>query len=212
VQNNVQERIVYVDLAIVLNEAQLPEFVHEKIDSGSRCPDHLRQHLLRYLGKRLLKIAWLSIARQQQESARQSFLAGVEELVYQVFFHPDVPRQHISNEPVGKFVLPVEYPNHLTFRYDHHSRGENCGRRRHTNVLAREASFSEKIPRSQNRYNGFSAERIDDSKLYAAILNVHYVFGAIALREDGLFFPELANLSSQTGRVEKQFHIEGTPS
>jgi hypothetical protein len=78
--------------------------------------------------------------------------------------------------------------------------------------LAREASFSEKVSRPQNRYNGFSAERIDDSKLYAAVLNVHYVSGAIALREDGLFFSELANLSPQTGRVEKQFHIEGTPS
>src|SRR5580658_1547254 len=95
VQNNVEQRIVYVDLAIVLNEAQFPKFVHEKINARPRCPDHLRQHLLRYFGKRLLKITGLSIPREQQESARQSFLAGVEKLIDQVLFHPDVSCQHV---------------------------------------------------------------------------------------------------------------------
>jgi hypothetical protein len=41
-----------VDLAVVLDEAQFPEFVHEKIDPRSRCANHLCQRLLRYLGNR----------------------------------------------------------------------------------------------------------------------------------------------------------------
>ena len=49
-QDNTQEGFVDADLAIVLDEAQFPEFVHEKIDPGPRCADHLRQHLLRYFG------------------------------------------------------------------------------------------------------------------------------------------------------------------
>ena len=40
VQDNTQERFVDVDLAVVLDEAQFPEFVHEKIDSGPRCANH----------------------------------------------------------------------------------------------------------------------------------------------------------------------------
>jgi hypothetical protein len=32
VQDNTQEGIVDVDLAVVFDEAQFPEFVHEKID------------------------------------------------------------------------------------------------------------------------------------------------------------------------------------
>jgi hypothetical protein len=50
VQDNAKEGIVDVDLAVVLDETQLPEFVHEEIDPGPRCANHLRQHLLRYLG------------------------------------------------------------------------------------------------------------------------------------------------------------------
>ena len=52
-QDDTQEGIVDVDLAVavVVDEAQFPKFVHEKIDSRPRCADHLRQSLLRYFGK-----------------------------------------------------------------------------------------------------------------------------------------------------------------
>ena len=39
-----------MESAIVLNEAQLLEFIHEEIDSGARRPDHFRQYPLRYFG------------------------------------------------------------------------------------------------------------------------------------------------------------------
>src|SRR6267143_2004657 len=84
VQDNTQEGIVDLDLAVVLDEAQFPELVHEKIDPRPRCANHFRQHLLRYSGKHLLRLALRAIAREQQQSARQPFLAGVEELVDQV--------------------------------------------------------------------------------------------------------------------------------
>ena len=43
--------------AVVLNKTQFPEFIHEEIDPGARGPDHLRQHLLRHLGKHFLRLA-----------------------------------------------------------------------------------------------------------------------------------------------------------
>jgi hypothetical protein len=46
VQDNTQERSVDMQPAIILNEAQFLEFIHEKIDPGARCPDHFRQSLL----------------------------------------------------------------------------------------------------------------------------------------------------------------------
>jgi hypothetical protein len=66
VQDNTEEGIVDLNLAIVLDEAQFPEFVHEKIDTGPCCANHLRQHLLRYFGKRLVRMARRAIAREQQ--------------------------------------------------------------------------------------------------------------------------------------------------
>ena len=46
VEDNTQERIVDVKPAIVPDETQLLEFVHEKIDPGTRRADHFRQDLL----------------------------------------------------------------------------------------------------------------------------------------------------------------------
>ena len=51
VQDNTQEGRVDVQPAIVPNEAQFLEFIHEEIDPGARCPDHFRQSLLRYFGE-----------------------------------------------------------------------------------------------------------------------------------------------------------------
>jgi hypothetical protein len=51
VQDNTQERIVDVDLAlVVVNEARLAEFVHEKIYARPRGADHFCQRLLRHFG------------------------------------------------------------------------------------------------------------------------------------------------------------------
>jgi hypothetical protein len=53
--------------AMVVNEAQFPEFVHEETDPRARCANHFRQHLLRYFGKHLLRLGFLAITSEQQE-------------------------------------------------------------------------------------------------------------------------------------------------
>jgi hypothetical protein len=46
VQYDGQERLIDLDSAVVLDKAQLPEFVHEMTDSRSGRANHLRQALL----------------------------------------------------------------------------------------------------------------------------------------------------------------------
>src|SRR5579863_3406369 len=146
VQDHTQEGIVDVDLAVVFDEAQFPKFVHEEIDPRTRCANDLRQHLLRYFGKHLVKIARCAIAGEQQKSARQPFLAGVEKLVDQVLLHSYVACQHVGDEAVREFVFGVERPNHLVFLNHQYGGGCNRGRSRYANGLARKASFSKKSP------------------------------------------------------------------
>lgn len=78
--------------------------------------------------KRLVKIAGRSIARQHEQGPRHSFLAGIEELVYEVFFDSNVSSQHVSDEAVGKIVFFVKHPNHLFFPNPQHGRGRERGR------------------------------------------------------------------------------------
>jgi hypothetical protein len=75
VQDNAQEGRIDVDLAVILNEAQFPEFVHEEIDSGVRCANHLGQHLLRHFGKYLLRLVLVAVMREQQKSSRRFSLS-----------------------------------------------------------------------------------------------------------------------------------------
>jgi hypothetical protein len=63
--------MVDVDLAVVFDETQFSEFVHEEIDPWACRSDHLRQHFLRYFGKVLLRLARRAVAREQVESARR---------------------------------------------------------------------------------------------------------------------------------------------
>jgi hypothetical protein len=199
VQDNTQEGIVDVDLAVVFDEAQLPEFVHEKIDPWACRADHLRQHFLRYFGKDLLRLARRVIARQQQESARQPLLAGVKELVDQVLLDSEIACQYVGDKAVRKLVFPVEHANHFVFLDDEDGGGCNSGRSRHANGLAGQAAFPKKITRSQNRYDRLFAGFVDYGKLHAAFLNVHDILCGIALREDGFFSAKLSNLSPQAG-------------
>ena len=52
VQDNTQERSIDLKSAVVLNESELSEFVHEEVDPWACCADHLRQRFLIRLGLR----------------------------------------------------------------------------------------------------------------------------------------------------------------
>ena len=80
-QDNAQKRGIDVEPAVVLDETEFSEFVHEEIYARARCAHHFCQHLLRYLGKHLLRFVFLAVARQQQQRTRQPLLAGVKKLI-----------------------------------------------------------------------------------------------------------------------------------
>ena len=68
------------------------------------CADHLRQHLLRYFGKYLLRLVRRATTREQQPGACQPFLAGVKSWSTRSS-STDVPCEHIGDESVGELVF-----------------------------------------------------------------------------------------------------------
>jgi hypothetical protein len=162
VEDHGEERVVDVDFAaVVVDEAELAEFVHEEIYARAGGADHFGESFLRNFGQRFLWIAGCPVAREEQQSAREAFFAGIEELVDQIFFDADVARQHVGDEAVGELVLFVEHANHFIFFDNQHGGGcdgDGCG---HAAGLASETTFAKKIAGAENRDDGFPAGLID---------------------------------------------------
>ena len=60
VQNDIQQRAVDFDAAVVVNQAQFSKFVHKKAHAGARRTDHLRERLLADLGDDWLGLTLLT--------------------------------------------------------------------------------------------------------------------------------------------------------
>src|SRR5271166_58561 len=64
-QKDVEEGVVNPNLAVIFDEAQLPEAIHEKTHSGSGCANHLSQCLLAHLWNHRLGFAFLAELSEQ---------------------------------------------------------------------------------------------------------------------------------------------------
>ena len=99
-QNGVQQRlvnsyfaVVFHEAHVVIDEAQLAEFVHEEADAGSRRPDHFRKRHLAESDGNDRRAAFLPVVREKQEQAGEPFLTRIEKLIDDVFLDPIIPAE-----------------------------------------------------------------------------------------------------------------------
>lgn len=71
-QNNIEQRSVDFQLAVVFDETELSESVHKEADAGASCADHFRQRLLANFGNYLLWFPVLAESCQQEKYSSQS--------------------------------------------------------------------------------------------------------------------------------------------
>jgi len=183
VQDNGQEGAIDLDVAVVFDESEVAELVHEEVDAGAGRADHLGERFLRQLRQQELLVL-LAVARQQEQDTREPLFARVEEMIDEVFLNPDVPRQHVREEPIGKRRLRVQHLEHLGLLDDeHHARAQRQGGR-HAPRLPREAPLAKEVTRPQDRHDRFFAQPRLHRELDAPLLQVEHVGGGIPLRED----------------------------
>ena len=86
--------------AVVVDEAEPSELVHEEVHARARRPDHFREHLLRDPGQHPSRSIRLAVTREQEQRARQPLFAGVEQLIDQVLLEASIPGEHVRDEAV----------------------------------------------------------------------------------------------------------------
>src|ERR1700688_2462348 len=91
-----------IDVAVVIDVAQLAKFVHEIINARSRRANHLRQRLLVDFAYDGVRPAILAVIRQQQKNSRQPSLAGIEKLVDETGPQSSSPIQNVDQKEFGK--------------------------------------------------------------------------------------------------------------
>ncbi len=80
-KDDVEQRAANPKLAVVVDKTEPPELIHEVIDVRTSSADHLGECLLGDSGDARFVIVLASVASKAQESASQTFLSRVEELV-----------------------------------------------------------------------------------------------------------------------------------
>src|SRR3954469_4342494 len=99
VENYIEQRAMDLQATVfapsVVDEPHFPKTVHEKADSRTRSANHLCQCFLAYLWNHSLRNSLFAEVGQHKKHAGQPLLAGIEQLVNQVLFVTDVPRQQV---------------------------------------------------------------------------------------------------------------------
>lgn len=105
------------DFSVVADEAELPEFVHEKAYPRACGADHFSQRLLTDIRTDRRRIAFLAEIRQQEKKSGEALFARIKQLVDQVFLNPAVSLQQVGDEQLRKLRLIMQHRNHCRLLY-----------------------------------------------------------------------------------------------
>jgi hypothetical protein len=106
---------------------------------------------------------------QQEKNASESFLAGIEELVNQILFVPDIPCQQICHEHIGERRFAVNHIHHGFLIASHHRASGHRGCGAHAAGLSCEATLPEEITLVQNAYCGSLPVLSHNDEFYFAL-------------------------------------------
>lgn len=83
---------MHVDATVVVQEAELPELIHDEADAGARGANHLGEHVLTDLRNERVHLAFFLEMCHEQQHPSQPLLAGIEQVIHQVLLDPKAPR------------------------------------------------------------------------------------------------------------------------
>ena len=212
VQNYIEQRAVDLQTAVyssgIVNEAQLPEPVHEEADTGTSGSYHVRQGFLTDLRDHRFRNPLFAEMSQQQKHAGQSLLAGIEKLVDEILFVADIARQQIRYEHFGKRGLAMQCIHHRLLIHPQNLAIRHGGCGAHTQELPCQRTLAKKVPFTHDGDRRFLAGLGYDGEPHFAFLDVEHGVRPVALGEDQLLFWNGQDLPTIANRGEESVGVE----
>jgi len=141
---------------MVLDEAELPESGHEKIDPRTGRADDFGQRLLIHRRDFNVPLVLWAETRQFQKNTGKTFLAVVENLIAEVFFEVHVARQNGGQKGFGKLRLVVKGLNHCPLSNSEYRRClQACRGTRPGGGSADQTAFTKEVTRSKQGQHRF---------------------------------------------------------
>jgi len=144
-------------------------------------------------GKKLLADLWdrlhfpiLAQIGQQEQQPCKTLLAGIEELVYQVFLDAHVSRKQKLREHFRECLILAEHSRHRTFLHSDDVRFTRGDSSRHMQWLASETSLAKEISLPKDCDHPLLALVRNNLQLNLSVIDVKYRVGGISLPKNGI--------------------------
>jgi len=205
VQNDIEQRAVYLQTAVVMNKAQFSEPVHEEANPRAGRANHLGQSFLTDLGHNGIGNSLLAEMSQQQQNPGESFFTGIEQLVDEVIFVADIARQQVRDKHVGKRVFAVKHTHHHLLVHPQqlavgHGRGGP-----HAQELPGQRSLTKKVSLADYADRRFLARLGHYREPHFAFLNIEDSIRRVPLCVNPLLFQNRHKLPAIADRREENF-------
>lgn len=92
------QRAMDLDGAVVLDEAHPAELIHEEVDALPRSADHFSQTILADCLQNCRPLFRVLIVGQEKKNPGKPLFAGVEHVIDEVLLHTLVPREQVVQE------------------------------------------------------------------------------------------------------------------
>jgi len=186
VDDDVQQGRVDVQPTVILDEAELPEFIHEEIDARACRADPRRQNVLVDSWNDRFQLSLFAEIGEEQEQPGEPAFARIEQLINQISLDLNVTRQQECHEPLRKHWLFVEDPDHRGFFDSDNRRFRHRGSGGQMQGLAGQTSFAKEVTGREHGDDTFLTLLGDDRELDLACFDVVDGIRRISLPVDDL--------------------------
>src|SRR6202790_1850659 len=187
-QKGIDQCAIYLQAAVVLDEAFLLERTHKFTDPCAGGTNHLRQSSLAHF-QGVLRLGFLGYFPKQQQNSCQPLFAEIEELIGQVFLDSNHSGKQIRIQQRRKLRVALELAKRAVLLQASDIGGPNRSRRVHPQRLPSQTAFAKKATPQQDGDDRFFATRSGHRELHRTALDIENRIGFVPLRKNDLVVP-----------------------